>query len=82
MGVLWEFSPRKRFSFILFLFPNISHHFPLICDQALSYICVQVEADDTHSQRDNKTNGKSRLTQGPKKKKKKEKGKREHPKRK
>lgn len=67
MGFLWEFSPRNRFpsfSFcsLIFSIPFSSYVWPV------SFIHMQVEADDTRSQRDNKTNGKSRLTQRTKNK--------------
>lgn len=65
MGFLWEFSPRKRFP----SFSLCSLTFPI---PFLLYVAnlfhMQVEADDTRFERDNKTNGKSRLTQGAKKK--------------
>lgn len=63
MGIL----SQKEISFILSL---CSLTFPipfLLCVANLFHL--QVEADDTRFERDNKTNGKPRLTQGVKKKK-------------
>jgi hypothetical protein len=73
MGVLWEFSLRKRFPYYL-----CSLKFPIIISPPMRALCVaslfhmQVEAGNTRSERDNNTNGKSKPTQGKRKLKKKE----------